>query len=67
VFDWPASGELNIPAFDGTVQSAKLLGAPGAKVTVQQAKTASGFTIRVPSSAPDPIASVIALDMADRR
>ncbi len=60
VFDWPANGELNVPAFDGTIASARLLGAPGAKLTVT--KTADGFSIKVPAQAPDPIASVIALD-----
>jgi hypothetical protein len=67
VFDWPANGELNVPAFEGTVRSARLLAAPGAKVTLEQAKTASGVTIRVPSQAPDPIASVVVLETAAGR
>ena len=67
VFDWPASGELNVPAFEGTVRSARLLGAPGVKVTLEQGKAASGVTIKVPSQAPDPIASVVVLDTAAGR
>jgi alpha-L-fucosidase len=67
VFDWPANGELNVPAFEGTVRSARLLGAPGAKVALEQAKAASGVTIRVPSQAPDPIASVVVIETAAGR
>ncbi len=60
VFDWPTNGELRVPSFGGTVTSASLLGAKGPKLTVTQ--SADGFTVKLPARAPDPMASVIALD-----
>jgi alpha-L-fucosidase len=63
VFDWPADGTLVVPALDpsaGKVTSAKLL-AGGAAVDVSQ--SADGLTLKLPVKAPDPIASVIALDV----
>ena len=59
VFDWPADGQLAVPAFDGAVKSASLLGARQSRLAVSQ--NASGWTIKLPSEAPDSIASVIVL------
>jgi alpha-L-fucosidase len=65
VFDWPTDGRLSVPAFGGTVKSARLLGATKAPLTVQP--ESSGFTIVVPQQRPDPVASVIVLETADAR
>jgi alpha-L-fucosidase len=62
VFDWPASGTLTLPAFQGTITGARLLGAP-AGAQVRYATSASGTTLTLPATPPDPIASVIALDL----
>ena len=60
VFDWPADGHLPVPAFGGTVKSARLLSSPSSSLTVET--TSSGFSITVPAAKPDPIASVIVLE-----
>ena len=60
VFEWPADGKLAVPPVSGKVTAARLL-AVGASVSVTQ--TAEGVTLEVPSRAPDPTASVIALDV----
>ncbi len=62
VFDWPANGTLSVPPVAGTVNAAHLLAAPGAPLSVRQ--TAAGLTITVPAQVPDPVASVVALDVA---
>jgi alpha-L-fucosidase len=58
VFNWPANGKLVVPGLKNAVESATLL-ASGAKLDV----TASpeGPVVTVPASAPDAIASVVAL------
>lgn len=60
VFSWPAGGALSVPSFGGTVGRASLLGHPAAKLAVT--KTAEGFTVTVPSKAPDAKASVVVLE-----
>jgi alpha-L-fucosidase len=60
VFNWPAGGTLQVPAFGGTVKGASLLGNQASKITVS--RTANGFAVTLPAQAPDPIASVIVLD-----
>jgi alpha-L-fucosidase len=60
VFEWPKDGTLNIPSYEHKIGSVKLLADPSAKLTVAQSD--SGITVSgLPSSAPDPIASVIDL------
>ena len=61
VFDWPRTGELRVPAFGRTVRTATLLANRGAQVAVSA--TADGITLRLPTTAPDPIASVVALQL----
>jgi alpha-L-fucosidase len=60
VFDWPSSGTLAVPAFEGTVTSARLLAGSGAALPVT--RTADGFSVAIPPQAPDAVASVIALE-----
>jgi len=60
VFDWPKDEKLMIPGLDNEVVSARLL-AGGVKLKTQ--KTADGLSIRLPSAAPDSIASVIRLEV----
>jgi len=61
VFEWPADRRLVIPGVKNSVASAKLL-ATGAKVKASLAKDGN-LTIILPSSAPDPMASVIRVDV----
>jgi alpha-L-fucosidase len=63
VFDWPASGTLEVPSVGHTVKQARLLASPGTPLTVRT--SGGGLTIALPSAAPDKIASVIELDLAD--
>jgi alpha-L-fucosidase len=60
VFDWPADGQLVVPLTAKPI-AAKLLGG-GAKLKVTAAT--GTLTIALPAQAPDPIASVIVLDVA---
>jgi alpha-L-fucosidase len=59
VFDWPADGVLLVPQIHGKVLTARML-AGGASVAFTQT---TGITLKLPVKAPDPIASVIVLDI----
>jgi alpha-L-fucosidase len=61
VFDWPADGKLTVSDFSNPVVSSKLL-ADGSRIkaTVSKDKV---LTIQLPANAPDPVASVIRVDV----
>ena len=60
VFDWPAGGQLTVPGLKNEVVSAKLL----ADGTILKTSPATdGLTISIPEKAPDPIATVIKLEV----
>jgi alpha-L-fucosidase len=60
IFDWPKDGTFSIPAFHHQIVGATLLADSSAKLTVTQSE--KGTTISgLPTSAPDPIATVINL------
>jgi alpha-L-fucosidase len=61
VFDWPANGELKVPAFGRTVKAATLLANRSAQVAVSTAP--DGVRLKLPSAPPDPIATVVALQL----
>lgn len=61
VFEWPANGKLVIPGFKNNVVSAKLL-TNGVKVKTIAGKDGT-LTINLPATAPDPVASVIRVDI----
>jgi alpha-L-fucosidase len=61
VFNWPADGKLTIPNFNNAVVSAKLI-ANGAKVKATVGKD-KVLTMQLPGTAPDPIASVVRVDV----
>lgn len=61
VFNWPADGKLIIPGIPNKVASAQLL-ANGAKVNAVTSKDGI-LTLTLPKSAPDPIASVIKVEV----
>jgi alpha-L-fucosidase len=60
VFEWPAGGKLTVPGYTEAITRASLMAHPGRPL--QTKSTPEGLVITVPSSAPDPIASVIVLD-----
>ena len=59
VFDWPADGNLAVPAFGKTVKKAYLL---VSKQPVKFTESTDVVSLKVPVSAPDPIATVIVLE-----
>jgi alpha-L-fucosidase len=60
VFDWPKDGVLLVPGLENKIISAKLL-ATGTQV--QTSGCANGLKINVPVNAPDPVVSVIRLEV----
>jgi len=62
VFDWPADGKLNVPAFGKSVKKAYLLASPKQQLKINQ--MADGISLTVPAQAPDSIATVIVLETA---
>ena len=58
VFDWPADGKLYVPGLRNEVVAASLLADKSAKLEVS--KTDGGWTLTLPTEAPDKICSVIA-------
>jgi alpha-L-fucosidase len=61
VFQWPADGKLTVPGYTGPVTRAYLLSDPKTGLTLKASP--DGLVIDVPSTAPDPIASVIVLQL----
>ncbi|QEC43207.1 alpha-L-fucosidase [Pseudobacter ginsenosidimutans] len=59
VFDWPKDGKLNIPGIKNKIKSVTLLGAD----RLTSSKKGDLLTITVPGTAPDPIATVIKLEL----
>lgn len=58
VFEWPASGRIELPALPGrTAAGARLLAAPSAAVAVAQ--SAQGIAVALPAAAPDADDSVV--------
>jgi alpha-L-fucosidase len=62
VFEWPADGKLTLDV-EYTPKKASLL-AGGQKLSWE--KTAAGVVIEVPPTAPDPIATIIKLDLREK-
>jgi alpha-L-fucosidase len=60
VFDWPKDGKLVIPGLKNGVSNATVL-ATGARISTSGAS--NGLTIMLPAKAPDPIASVIKVEV----
>jgi alpha-L-fucosidase len=60
VFKWPANGTLILPA-DNKVKRAWLLEDP--KTSLATNSTSNGIEIRIPQNAPDPLVSVIAVEI----
>ena len=60
VFDWPADGKLRVP-LKSKARSATLLTEPGRKLSL--ARKSGRWVISVPATAPDPIDSVVVLEL----
>ena len=59
VFDWPKDGKLVIPGLKNKVVAAKLLAGGAVKVK----SVGENLVLEVPATAPDPIASVIKVEL----
>lgn len=62
VTSWPADGKLRVPLLSRAT-SAHLLAAPGQKLALRA--EAERLVIDVPAAAPDPVVSVVVLDLAE--
>lgn len=60
VFDWPADGNLHVPAWRKTVKKAYLLASR--KSPLQFTQNSDGVIVQLPSQATDPIAAVVVLE-----
>lgn len=60
VFAWPADGKLLVPGLTGRIQSASLL---SNRRKLKTTKTDEGLVIDVPLKAPDPVASVLQVEI----
>ena len=63
VLKWPSTGELTVP-FNGKATRAYFLSDPKKSLGLTQAER--GLQINVPAEAPDPIASVVVLEVQNR-
>ena len=66
VFNWPADGKLVVPGVNKEIVSATLLSNGSKLQTASQAGTSeneNGIVISLPATAPDPIATVIKLEV----
>jgi alpha-L-fucosidase len=63
VFDWPTNGKLIVPAIFNEPRGARLLGASQPLHVSQAGPENNCLIVDVPQSAPDPIDTVIALDV----
>ena len=61
VFDWPADGRLVLPGLTNKSLGASLLTKPGQALVVES--DAKGTVIQLTGNAPDPLATVIVLDV----
>jgi alpha-L-fucosidase len=61
VFDWPANGKVQVPSWGKTVKKAYLLS--DNRTMLKLTQNADEITIDVGASAPDPMASVIVLEV----
>jgi len=62
VFDWPKDGKLVVPGLTAKVKTAYLL-TTAKRADVKTTANLGGVEVAVPAEAPDPIASVIALEI----
>lgn len=63
IFQWPAGGALQLPGLMSQIKSAVLLSS-GRELSVKQ--DASGATLALPGEAPEKLASVVKLEIADQ-
>jgi len=63
VFDWPADGKLQVPSWGKPVKTAYLMAGP---TKLRFTENAEGVVVQTPAKAPDPVASVIVIETAEK-
>ena len=63
IFKWPADGKFVLPGLESKITKAYLLA--DRQQALKSGQTDAGATIELPASAPDKIASVVCLEIAD--
>lgn len=63
VFDWPEDDELILPGLANQVARAYLLSDPSKPLTTANDADSSAVTVHLPATAPDPIASVVVVEV----
>ncbi len=66
VFERPASGELALPGLGSTATAAFLLTDPSRALAVGADGSGSGLVVRLPEQLPDPIATVVVVELGGR-
>ncbi len=66
VFDWPADGRLLVSGLQNTVEGAYLL-ADSNKAALPVEAADNGVTVTLPAEAPDPVCTVVVLEVAGER
>jgi alpha-L-fucosidase len=61
VFEWPRDGVLRLAGLKNTARAAHMLSAPGQALATE--KNAAGVLVRLPAAAPDPVDSVVVLEL----
>jgi alpha-L-fucosidase len=61
IFGWPSDGQIVLPGLTNDIRSVHLLGKSA--TTLKSSRKGSNVTIDLPTAAPDPVASVIALEL----
>ena len=64
IFNWPKDGNFQLPAVKTKVLKGTLLAALDKIITISQDD--SGVALKLPTEAPDAVASVVRLDLADK-
>jgi alpha-L-fucosidase len=63
IFKWPTDGKFELPGLESKVKKAYLLADKNSKIDVKQ--DSAGATLSLPEKAPDAIASVVCVEIAD--
>jgi len=64
VFDWPEDRRLVLPGLKTQVSRAYLMNDPGAAVAAERPSGTNDVRLALPQAAPDPVASVIVVELA---
>ena len=64
VFDWPNPRQLTLPGLKTEVKRSYVMGKPAASIEVRRAPGSSDVLLQLPAAPPDPVASVLVVELA---